>query len=102
MTIDTLLGASVSLAVLFGGWCVRLEVHRQMISERLKGIEERSAERLRGLEDRATEARSHQEADRATLNGLGSQIVILSAQIKTLTELNKKLEDKLEKLVDSK
>lgn len=89
MTLDTLLGASVSLAVLFGGWCVRLEVHRQMISERLKGVEERAAE-----------SRSHQEADRTTLNNLNSQIVILSSQITTLTSLNAKLEDKLEKLVD--
>lgn len=88
MTIDTLVGASVSLAVLFGGWCVRLEVHRQMISERLKGVEERAAE-----------SRSHQETDRTTLNNLNSQIVILSSQITTLTSLNEKLEDKLEKLV---
>ena len=91
MTLDTLLGASVSLAVLFGGWCVRLEVHRQMISERLKGVEEQAAK-----------SRSHQEADRAALNSLSSQIVILSSQITTLTSLNAKLEDKLEKLVDSK
>jgi len=89
VTIDTFVGVSVSLAILFGGWCVRLEVHRQMISERLRGVEERAAE-----------SRSHQEADRITLNSLNSQIVILSSQIKTLTALNAKLEEKIEKLVD--
>ena len=91
MTLESLLGASVSLAVLFGGWCVRLEVHRQMISERLKGVEERAAE-----------SRAHQDADRTTLNNLNSQITVLSAQITTLTVLNTKLEDKLEKLVDAR
>jgi peptidoglycan hydrolase CwlO-like protein len=89
VTIDTFVGVSVSLAILFGGWCVRLEVHRQMISERLRGVEERAAE-----------SRSHQEADRTTLNSLNSQIAILSSQIKTLTSLNAKLEEKIEKLVD--